>query len=256
MAIKGKTKRSQGRPVRRPAAGPRIHTVERRQPWYQAPAFALTLAVVVLLATVAAAGLRVQEGRVRSDIRRFTALLRPAMTSLNQTVTGTSATPGFASAAALADGRLKPADLANRARTWQVRLQQVKSSVDGILIGGGPSPIPGDGRVANSVGGHLPMLGSVRDAYASAVQAYVQAAHLFQLAGQAPAKGPLAQDLVNQAQDQATAAATALDAAATMLARLTGDHHLDVTVRMPGESQAAYSARYAKAAPPTSSAGG
>ena len=32
MAIKGKSKRSQGRPVRRPATGPRIQTVARRLP--------------------------------------------------------------------------------------------------------------------------------------------------------------------------------------------------------------------------------
>ena len=36
MAIKGKTKRSQGRPVRRPATGPRIQAVERREKWYRA----------------------------------------------------------------------------------------------------------------------------------------------------------------------------------------------------------------------------
>ena len=39
VAIKGKSKRSQGRPVRRPATGPRIQTVERRLPWYRATAF-------------------------------------------------------------------------------------------------------------------------------------------------------------------------------------------------------------------------
>ena len=48
MAIKGKTKRSQSRPGRRPTPGPRIQAVERRQPWYKAQAFPVTLAVVVL----------------------------------------------------------------------------------------------------------------------------------------------------------------------------------------------------------------
>ena len=54
MAIKGKSKRSQGRPVRRPATGPRIQSLERRLPWYRAPAFPVTLAVIALLGTLIA----------------------------------------------------------------------------------------------------------------------------------------------------------------------------------------------------------
>jgi len=55
VAIKGKSKRSQGRPVRRPATGPRIQSVERRLPWYRATAFPVTLAVIALLGTLIAA---------------------------------------------------------------------------------------------------------------------------------------------------------------------------------------------------------
>ena len=53
MAIKGKSKRSQGRPVRRPATGPRIQTVERRLPWYRATAYPVTLAEIAGHRTVA-----------------------------------------------------------------------------------------------------------------------------------------------------------------------------------------------------------
>ena len=88
MAIKGKSKRSQGRPVRRPATGPRIQTVERRLPWYRAPAFAVTLAVVALVGTLVAAANRAEEGWARDDVRRFTADLRA------QNITGRDSHPG------------------------------------------------------------------------------------------------------------------------------------------------------------------
>ncbi|MGH3099682.1 MAG: hypothetical protein ACRDPU_01725, partial [Thermoleophilia bacterium] len=109
MAIKGKSKRSQGRPVRRPATGPRIQTVERRLPWYRATAFPVTLAVIALLGTLVAAANRVQEGWARDDVRRFTADLRAQTDQLPSVIgTGTPKLPGFPSVQDLTSGKLTP----------------------------------------------------------------------------------------------------------------------------------------------------
>ena len=103
MAIKGKSKRSQGRPVRRPATGPRIQSVDLRLPWYRATAFPVTLAVIALLGTLVAAANRVQEGWTRDDVRRFTTQLRAQTDQLPAVIgTGTKELPGFPSAQDLA----------------------------------------------------------------------------------------------------------------------------------------------------------
>ena len=136
VAIKGKSKRSQGRPVRRPATGPRIQTVERRLPWYRATAFPVTLAVIALLGTLVAAANRVQEGWARDDVRRFTADLRAQTDQLPSVIgAGTAELPGFPSAQELASGKLTPKQLAVRASGWTAKLGQIQGRVESITVG-------------------------------------------------------------------------------------------------------------------------
>lgn len=250
MAIKGKTKRSQGRPGRRPTPGPRIQAIERRQPWYKAQAFPVTLAVVALLATLLVAYNRVQEGYGRDDVRRFTETLRGQLAPLPGIVgPGTTAKPGFTSAADLKAGKLKPAELAKRSNDWQSELAEIRNKVANLTLGPAePSTL--DGNPANQAGGHVPMLTGVRDAYAAAVGTYYEAAHTYEVAAAAPAKSPLAEQLVSQGDATAKRAEQAMDAAAGQLARLVGRYHLDVTRQMPGESAGSYANRWEKAPAP------
>ena len=251
MAIKGKTKRSQGRPVRRPATGPRIQALERREKWYRATAFPVTLAVVALLGTLIAAANRVQEGYSRDDVRRFTDQVRTPLARMPDIVAaGTTAKPGFASAAELAGGKLKPADLAKRAKDWQTQLADIRAKVGNANLGPAPEAGALDGNPANATGGHVPMLSSIRDAYAAAAGTYFEAAHTYELAAAAPAKSQLAGQLVIQGNQTAKRGEQAMDAAATMLARLTARYHLDVARQMPGESAESYARRYAGAPAP------
>jgi hypothetical protein len=252
VAIKGKAKRSQGRPVRRPATGPRIQTVERRLPWYRATAFPVTLAVIALLGTLIAAVNRVQEGYARDDVSRFTAALGKQTDQLPAVLgTGTGKLPGFASAQELTSGKIKPKDLTLRATGWSAKLGQVQGEVEAITVGEVPAQGESDGNPANSVGGRVPMLASIRDSYAAALGVYVQAANLFEQAGKAPAKAQ--QDaLVQQASGTAASAGAAMDAAAGALARVHARYDLDLTRQMPGESTEAFGARSGAAgnAPP------
>jgi hypothetical protein len=227
VAIKGKTKRSQGRPVRRPATGPRIQTVERRLPWYRAPAFPATLAVIALLATLVAAYSRVQEGWARDDVRRFTAALR-AQTDQLPAVLG----PGTAKLLAL------------RASGWSAKLDQLRGDVEGITVGEVPAQTEFNGNPVNGVGGRVPMLASIRDQYAAAIGVYAEAANIFQRAGEAPAKSKLASDLVQEGTGTAARAGAAMDAAAGALARVYARYDLDLTRQLPGESSEAFGARY------------
>jgi hypothetical protein len=243
VAIKGKAKRSQGRPVRRPATGPRIQNVERRLPWYRATAFPVTLAVIALLGTLIAAVNRVQEGYARDDVRRFTAALRTQTDQLPAVLgTGTDKQPGFASAQELATGKLKPADLSRRATAWSARLAEIQGQVEGITVGEVPTQGEADGNPPNTVGGRVPMLASVRDAYAAALGVYVEAANIFDQAGKAPAK-PQQQALAQQAGGTAARAGEVMDAAAGTLARLHARYDLDLSRQLPGESTEAFSAR-------------
>jgi hypothetical protein len=254
VAIKGKTKRSQGRPARRPTLGPRIQAAERRQAWYRATAFPVTLAVLVLLLTAAAAVNRVQEGYGRDDVRRFTDLLRAQTDQLPLVLgAGTSQQPGFASATDLGSGKVKPKQFAARASGWAAKLGELQTRVASIQLGQAPPESEFNGNPINSVGGHVPMLTSVRDAYAAAIGVYASAADTFQRAAEAPAKSQLAQALVTQAQGLVDKAGAAVDAAASMLARLTARYHLDVSRQMPGESSNAYGSRYAASQPSQSS---
>jgi hypothetical protein len=249
VAIKGKTKRSQGRPVRRPATGPRIQTVERRLPWYRATAFPVTLAVIALIGTLVAAQNRVQEGWTRDDVRRFTAALRAQTDQLPSVIgTGTKDLPGFPSAQELTTGKLTPKKLAVRASGWSAKLGQIQQRVQEITVGEPPEGAPPDGVPTNAVGGREPMLTSVRDSYAAAIGVYFEAANIFQKAGEAPAGSATAKGLVEQGVAIATQAGQAMDAAAGTLARVHARYGLDATRQMPGESSQAYSARYSGAA--------
>jgi hypothetical protein len=250
VAIKGKSKRSQGRPVRRPATGPRVQTVERRLPWYRATAFPVTLAVIALIGTLVAAQNRVQEGWTRDDVRRFTAALRAQTDQLpSVTGTGTKELPGFPSAQELTTGKLEPKRLAVRAGGWSAKLGQIQQRVEAITVGDPPAEAGTDGEPSNPVGGREPMLTSVRDSYAAAIGVYFEAASIFQKAGEAPAKSPTGRALVEQGMATATRAGQAMDAAAGTLARLHARYGLDLTRQMPGESTEAFSARYSGAAP-------
>jgi hypothetical protein len=250
VAIKGKSKRSQGRPVRRPATGPRIQTVERRLPWYRAPAFPVTLAVVALIGTLVAAANRVEEGWARDDLRRFTADLRAQTDQLPSVIgTGTAKLPGFASVQDLTSGKLTPKQLAVRASGWTAKLGQIQGRVDAITVGDPPAEAGTDGEPSNAVGGRVAMLTSVRDSYSAAIGVYLEAATIFEKAGAAPARSQAATDLVEQGTATAQRAGTAMDAAAGTLARIHARYGLDLTRQMPGESTEAFGARYSGAAP-------
>jgi hypothetical protein len=250
VAIKGKSKRSQGRPVRRPATGPRIQTVERRLPWYRATAFPVTLAVIALLGTLVAAANRVQEGWTKDDVRRFTADLRTQTDELPAVIgTGSAELPGFPSAQELAGGKLTPKQLAVRASGWTAKLGQIQGRVESITVGEPPAEAGTDGEPANTVGGREAMLSSVRDSYVAAIGTYTEAANIFQKAGEAPAKSATATALVEQGAATALRAGQAMDAAAGTLARIHGRYGLDLTRQMPGESTEAFGARYSGAAP-------
>ena len=253
VAIKGKTKRSQGRPVRRPATGPRIQTVERRLPWYRATAFPVTLAVIALLGTLIAAQNRVQEGWARDDVRRFTADLRAQTDQLPAVIgAGTKDLPGFPSAQELTTGKITPKRMAVRASGWSAKLGEIQQRVQAITVGHPPAEAATDGEPSNAVGGRVPMLTSVRDSYAAAIGVYVEAANSFQKAGEVPASGPGAKALLERAAAAATAAGQAMDAAAGTLARVHARYGLDLTRQMPGESTEAFGTRYSGGAPSNS----
>jgi hypothetical protein len=250
VAIKGKSKRSQGRPVRRPATGPRIQTVERRLPWYRAPAFGVTLAVIALIGTLVAAANRVEEGWARDDVRRFTADLRAQTDQLpSVTGAGTAKLPGFASVQDLTSGKLTPKQMAVRASGWTAKLGEIQGRVDAITVGDPPAAAGTDGAPSNAVGGRVAMLSSVRDSYSAAIGVYLEAATIFEKAGAAPARSQAATDLVEQGTATAQRAGTAMDAAAGTLARIHARYGLDLTKQMPGESTEAFGARYSGAAP-------
>jgi hypothetical protein len=250
VAIKGKSKRSQGRPVRRPAAGPRIQTVERRLPWYRAPAFPVTLAVIALIGTLVAAVNRAEEGWARDDVRRFTADLRAQTDQLPSVIgTGTAKLPGFASAQDLTSGKLTPKQMAVRASGWTAKLGEIQGRVDAITVGDPPAEAGTDGEPSNAVGGRVAMLTSVRESYSAAIGVYLEAASIFEKAGAAPAKSDAATALVEQGAATAQRAGTAMDAAAGTLARIHARYGLDLTKQMPGESTEGFGNRYSGAAP-------
>jgi hypothetical protein len=256
VAIKGKTKRSQGRPARRPATAPRVPIIERRQPWYRAPAFQVTLAVIVLIVTLAAALNRAERGWRRDDVRRFTAALRVQTDKLTPVLgQGTKDAPGMATAADLASGKVKPRDFQVRTTTWATRIEEIRQNVANITVGKPEAVSAFNGTPVNNVGGHVPMLTSVRDAYTTAIGFYAQAAGTYQRAGEAPPKSQLAQKLVTQAQGDQAKASEAMDSAASLLARILASYDLSVTQQLPGESSTAFGNRTGAVQAPAGGAG-
>ena len=249
MAIKGKTKRSAGRVVRRPATAPRAQIVERRQPWYRATAFPVTLAVIVLAITLFAAWNRTQMGWGRDDVRRFADQTRVQTDQLSPVLgAGTAKLPGMATAADFSSGKLKGKDLQLRASGWSAKITELQQKVSNITVGTPEQLSALTGAPPNSVGGHVPMLTSVRDAYSTAFGFYAQAAAGYQNAG--AATGGLAPKLVTQAQGDSAKAGEAMDSAASLLARVMVQYHLPVTQQMPGESSTGFGNRTGAAQPP------
>ena len=249
MAIKGKTKRSSGRVVRRPATAPRAQIVERRQPWYRATAFPVTLAVIVLAITLFAAWNRTQMGWGRDDVRRLADQTRVHTDQLSPVLgAGTAKLPGMATAADFSSGKLKGKDLQLRASGWSAKITELQQKVSNITVGTPEQLSALTGAPPNSVGGHVPMLTSVRDAYSTAFGFYAQAAAGYQNAG--AATGGLAPKLVTQAHGDSAKAGEAMDSAASLLARVMVQYHLPVTQQMPGESSTGFGNRTGAAQPP------
>jgi hypothetical protein len=249
VAIKGKTKRSSGRVVRRPATAPRAQIVERRQPWYRATAFPVTLAVIVLAITLFAAWNRTQMGWGRDDVRRFADQTRVQTDQLSPVLgAGTAKLPGMATAADFSSGKIKGEDLQLRASGWSAKITELQQKVSNITVGTPEQLSALTGAPPNSVGGHVPMLTSVRDAYSTAFGFYAQAAAGYQNAG--AATGGLAPKLVTQAQGDSAKAGEAMDSAASLLARVMVQYHLPVTQQMPGESSTGFGNRTGAAQPP------
>jgi hypothetical protein len=244
VAIKGKTKRSQGRAVRRPVTGPRVPTVERRPPWYRAVAFQVTVAAIVLVVTLAAAYNRTQVGWGRDDVRRFSTALRVQTDRLGTVLgAGTKDAPGMASAGDLLSGKAKPQEFQVRATSWASRIGEIRQTVANVTVGKPEAVTSLNGVPVNNVGGHVPMLTSVRDVYTAALGFYAQAASAYQRAAEAPAKSQLAQKLAAQAQSDQASAGQAMDQAAALLARVMVSYDLDVQQQLPGESSTAFGNR-------------
>jgi hypothetical protein len=242
VAIKGKTKRSQGRPMRRPATAPRPQLVERRAAWWRAPAFGVTIAVVVLAVTLLAAWNRTQLGWGRDDIRRFSTQLRAQTDQLTPVLgAGTKQLPGMQTAADVASGSLKPKDLQVRASGWSAKIGELSQKVANITVGTPEAVSSFDGTPVNNVGGRVPLLNSVRDAYTAAFDFYGQAATTYQAAG--GASGAQVQQLLQQAQGDSAKAGQAMDNAAALLARVMVQYHLPVNQQLPGESSTAFGNR-------------
>ena len=127
--------------------------------------------------------------------------------------------------------------------------RRTSSRVQEITVGEPPAEAGTDGEPSNAVGGRDPMLTSVRDSYAAAIGVYLDAATIFQKAGEAPAGSPSARALVEQGMATTSAAGKAMDAAAGTLARLHARYGLDLKKQMPGESTEAFGARYSGATP-------
>jgi hypothetical protein len=261
VAIKGKTKRSQGRTARRVTAGPRAVTVERRAPWYKAPAFGATLGIVALLVTLVVAVNRVQYGWARDDVDRFTNSISPPMSKVAGIAAGgVDGQPGFASVAEFAGGKVKAADVVSRAQTWQQQLGTVREQVNAVSLGEVQLGTP-DGTPPNQVGGRVRELSVVRESYLTGVGYYDEAALAWQQAGEAvaaaePKPGAKKDDaatqaanaqrdrLIQSAQSLTQKGQQALDVAATMLANIRARFALPLDKPMPGESTNSFSGRF------------
>lgn len=240
MAIKGRTKRSQSRPARRVTPGPRPVVLDRRDPWYKATAFTITLAVVALLLTGYFAAQRLTYGWERDDVARFTTEIQaPARQLTAIASSGVDDTPGFTSAADLTAGALQPAELTERAELWGVQVQGATQELTGVTLG--ERIAPAGGLPASDVGGRVHALDQVLDTYVAAAGMYEDAAATWALAGRAD--GELQAQLMERAQALADRGQRTFDLAAAQLASLRLHYGLSAAQQLPGESSASYSER-------------
>jgi hypothetical protein len=246
VAIKGKTKRSQGRPARRITPGPRPQAVERRTPWYRQPVLMVAVAIAVVLLTAVATVVRVQDAWRRDDVARFTTAIKTPLDKATAiSGSGSAGKPGFASAAELQSKKLKATELDRRAQNWNTELGAIQSELNAVSVG--EPPVDGtDGVPSNEVGGREAMLTGVRDTYSAGVGEMSEAATLFSTAAKARTAAEQ-QAGVTTAQAVAARAQKTLDTAAAQLAYIRDANGLDVTAQLPGESSTGYSARYSSA---------
>jgi hypothetical protein len=141
----------------------------------------------------------------------------------------------------VASGSLKPKDLQVRASGWSAKIGELSQKVANLTVGAPQAVTDFNGTPPNSVGGHVPLLASVRDAYTAAFDFYVQAATTYQAAG--GASGAQVQQLLQQAQGDTARAGQAMDNAAALLARVMVMYDLPVSQQLPGESSTAFGNR-------------
>jgi hypothetical protein len=242
VAIKGKAKRSQGRPVRRVTPGPRPAAVERRVPWHRTAVFMVMVAVIALVVTALAAVTRVQQGWARDDVARFTTALDGPLDRVAAiTGAGTNGKPGFTSAAELTSGKIKPEELGRRATNWATALSGLHQEIAGVRVGDPEVKLTPDGVPTNDVGSRVPVLTGIRDTYVAGVASFELAAALYGQAAKAPAAQR--QGALQAAQTAAQSGQQTLDAVASSLAIVRAEQGLDVTGQLPGESNAGYGTR-------------
>jgi hypothetical protein len=219
----------------------------RRSGWRRALA---GVGVAVVVAAALGGGIlagqgRLRERRERDDVRRFTTAMRPPLQDLAAVAGGgLGGQPGFGSAVLLLTRKGGQAAFERQTAAWQDRLRETSFQVRVITVGRTELFAAGNGRQRNSVGGRVRSLSSVRDNYAAAVDLYVATAELWQLAASAPAGSTLQIRLANEAGRMQERGQVALNSAAMELLQLHDRYHLNLTVRMPGESQLSYRTRY------------
>jgi hypothetical protein len=200
------------------------------------------VAVIALAVTAVAAVTRAQRGWARDDVARFTTALDAPLDKVAAiTGAGTSAQPGFSSAAGLTNGKLKPAELDRRATNWATALSGLQQEVADVRVGEAEVKLSPDGVPANDVGGRVSALTGIRDTYAVAVGSFQVAANLFSQAAKAPAAQR--EKALQTAQAAALSAQQTMDTAAAALATVRGGLDLDVGAQLPGESNSGYGTR-------------
>ncbi len=136
--------------------------------------------MLVLLGTAVAAANRVQEGWGRDDVRRLPSSCAPRPPAGAVIGAGTPGKPGLPSAEELTTGKIKATGMAVRASDWSAELGERQGQLEGVALSNNPDL--GDtstGVPANSVGGRVAELTSVRTTYAAGVSVLEQAALAF-----------------------------------------------------------------------------